>query len=79
VVVTVVAIVEAVVTEVATAEVVVTDVEMMGATTIAHHAENIEEAMTVDNHEAVLENLVDGAPKVRVAPVDAEIARGAFI
>ena len=66
---------------VATAEVVVTDVEMMvpEIMTIAHLAENIEGAMIVDNHVVVLENPVDGAQKVRAAPVDAETTRGAFI
>ena len=64
-----------------TVEAVVTDVEMMAPEimTIAHPAENTEEATTVGNHEVGLENLVDGVPKVRVAPVDAEITRGAFI
>ena len=86
----VVATVEAVVTEgdltaettvAVTVEAVVTGVEIMAPEimTIAHPAENTEEATTVGNHEVGLENQVDGGQKVRVALVDAEITRGAFI
>ena len=66
---------------VVTVEAVVIDVEMVDPEimTIAHPAENTEEATTVGNHEVGLENQVDGGPKVRVALVDAEITRGAFI
>ena len=48
-------------------------------TTVAHLAENIEEVMIAEPLDVTPENLVDGGPKRRVGPADAEISRKAFI
>ena len=49
------------------------------ATIVDRPAENIVAAMIADPRGVIPENQVDGGPKARAAPADAEISRKAFI